>query len=131
MLGRSDERTLEIVEDRQQLLHEPLVRERDELLPLARHALAEVVEVGGRPLPAVDRLVALGGESGDLVAAVLRLDLLLILGDGSLVGHYDVFASSSTGSSTTSYSPSSTTSSSADVAPLPPADDCACEAACA
>src|SRR6266851_5939099 len=78
MLRRRDERTLEIVEDRQQLLHEPLVRERDELLPLARRALAEVVEVGGRPLPAVDRLVAFGLQSSEVILAAL-LDLRLFL----------------------------------------------------
>ena len=73
MLADRDERTLEVVEDRQQLLHEPLVRERDVLLPLARGALAEVVEVGGRPLPAVDRLVALGQQSSDDSLLVARL----------------------------------------------------------
>ena len=50
VLGRRDERALEVVEDRQQLLHEPLVRERDELRLLARRPLAVVVEVGGDAL---------------------------------------------------------------------------------
>src|SRR2546423_10516285 len=76
MLRRGLERALEIVEDRQEVLHEPFVRERDELLSLAQRALAEVVEVGRRPLPVVDRLVALGRESGETILAAL-LDLLL------------------------------------------------------
>src|SRR5437660_6728153 len=124
MLRRSFERTLEIVEDRQEILHEPLVRERDELLPLAKRTLAEVVEVGGGPLPAVDRLVALGFESGEAILAAL-LDRLLVV--RLLLLHQEVFASSST----TSYSPSSTTSSSAVDEPLPPPEACACAVACA
>jgi len=124
MLHRGLERTLEIVEDRQQVLHKPFVRERDELLPLPQRALAEVVEVGGCPLPAVDRLVALGRESGETILAAL-LDLLLFA--CLLVLHQEVFASSST----TSYSPSSTTSSSALDEPLPPPEACACAVACA
>src|SRR2546423_4971015 len=113
MLRRGLERALEIVEDRQKVLHEPFVRERDELFPLAQRALAEVVEVGGRPLPAVDRLVALGFESGEAILAALP-DRLLV--SRLLLLHQEVFASSST----TSYSPSSTTSSSAVDEPFPP-----------
>src|SRR2546426_967785 len=45
-------------------------------VPLAQRALAEVVEVGRRPLPVVDCLVALGRESGETILAAL-LDLLL------------------------------------------------------
>src|ERR1700682_1109732 len=108
MLGRPDECTFEVVEDRQQLLHEPLVCERDVLLPLTHRALAEVVEVGGRPLPAVGRLVALGDQSGDGIVAALicrcRLVRELCVLSLGLLRHYDVFASSST----TSYPPSST-----------------------
>src|SRR5689334_12505701 len=106
-------RTLEVVEHREELLHEALVRERDVLLALAGGALLVVVEVGC----GTQELVL---ESSDLVVAALLDDLFL---PSLLVRHYDVFASSST----SSYSASSTTSSSADVAPLPPvAPACCC-----
>src|SRR6185437_1406224 len=102
------QRALEVVENRDQLGDEPLVRERDVLLPLARRPLLVVLEVGGESEQAV----------------VLRFRLLLL---GVLLTH-EVGASSST----TSYSPSSTTSSSEADSPLPPlADACACAVASA
>src|SRR6185437_346598 len=110
------QRALEVVENRDQLGDEPLVRERDVLLPLARRPLLVVLEVGGEPEQAVVlrfRLLLLG-----------LLGLLLL---GVLLTH-EVGASSST----TSYSPSSTTSSSEADSPLPPlADACACAVASA
>ena len=48
LLGRR-ERPLEIVEDRDELGDQPLVRELDVLLPLARRPLLVVLEVGGEP----------------------------------------------------------------------------------
>ncbi len=51
---------LEVVEDRDQLGDQPLVRELDVLLPLARRALLVVLEVGGEPQqPVVDFLLRL------------------------------------------------------------------------
>ncbi len=53
------ERTLEVVEDRDELLDEPLVGARGQLLLVARHPLAVVVELGLQPLERVEVLVAL------------------------------------------------------------------------
>ena len=119
LLGRL-ERATEVVEHRQELLHEPLVRARDERLLVARGPLAEVLELRLQALEPVDELVALGDELVGL------LDLLFLVLD--LFVHYEVFASSS---SMTSYSPSSTTSSSEVGAPLPVGEACACAVACA
>ena len=66
---------------------------------LARVALAEVVELRGEPLQSVEQLVALGLESGDLVAALLRACLrdcpwdLFVL--DAVVGHQAFGASCS------------------------------------
>jgi hypothetical protein len=76
MLGCGIERTAEVVEDRQQLLHEPLVRTREHRRLLARAALAEVVELRREPLQPVEQLVALGLEGGNVNRAAL-LDLRL------------------------------------------------------
>src|SRR6266567_4022989 len=116
VLVRRLQRALEIVEDREQLLDQPLVRKRDVFRALTRGPLLVVLEVGSKTQQPV--------VFDDLGRCVLLLLVVLDL----LVGHYDVvFASSST----TSYSPSSTTSSSAVGAPSPLADACACAVACA
>ncbi len=115
VLRRGPERPLEIVEDRQQLLHEPLVRERDVLGAVARGTLLVVVEVGRHAQQPVLEFCNSGVRHVRCLTPMLDFGL-----------HYEVFASSST----TSYSPSSTTSSSGVVAPLPPAA-CACAVACA
>ena len=54
VLLRGDERALEIVEDRQELLHEPLVGPHDQGRLVALHPLAVVVEVRGDPLEVVE-----------------------------------------------------------------------------
>jgi hypothetical protein len=109
------ERTLEVVEDRQELTDEPLVRERDVLLALAGGTLLVVLEVGGEPQqPVVLRFRLL---------LLFRFELLVLR--NVLLGH-EVGASSST----TSYSPSSTTSSEEADSPFP-ADACACAVASA
>ena len=54
------ERALQVVEDRQQLADEPLVRMRDETLLLAGGALAVVLEVRLDALREVEVLVSLG-----------------------------------------------------------------------
>ena len=120
LLGRL-ERATEVVEHGQELLHEPLVRARDERLLVARGPLAEVLELRLQALEPIDELVALGDE----LVGLLDLLLLVVL---DLFVHYEVFASSS---SMTSYSPSSTTSSSEVGAPLPVGEACACAVACA
>src|SRR6478609_11279622 len=112
LLGRA-ERALEVVEDRDELGDQPLVREPDVLMALSRRPLLVVLEVGGE----AQQPVILG-------VRLLLLMLLLLLLLNVLLGH-EVGASSST----TSYSPSSTTSSRAsEDSPLspPPADACAC-----
>src|SRR5581483_591844 len=53
------ERPLEVVEDREQLPEQRLVRARGHRLVLARRPLAEVVELGLQPLERVEVLVAL------------------------------------------------------------------------
>jgi hypothetical protein len=90
VLRRGLERATEVVEDRDQLLDQPLVRTLSQRRVLACVALAEVVELRGEALEPLEQLVALGLESGDLVAALLRL-----FGDLSLVGHYAFGASCS------------------------------------
>ena len=72
VLRRSLERTPEVIEDRDQLLDEALVRTLGQRRVLARVALAEVVELRCETLEPVEQLVALGLESGDLVAALFR-----------------------------------------------------------
>ena len=57
---RSLERPLEVVEDREQLADEPLVRVRDESLLLTRRPLAVVLEVRLDALREVEVLVPLG-----------------------------------------------------------------------
>ena len=68
------ERSLEVVEHRQELLHEPLAGPRDQALLVARGPLAVVVELGLEPLERVDQLLV-------LVAQRLELDLFGRLSD--------------------------------------------------
>ena len=70
VLRRSLERTAEVIEDRDQLLDEPLVRTLGERRLLARVPLAEVVELGREPLQPVEELVAVSLESVDVDAGV-------------------------------------------------------------
>src|SRR5882762_4328239 len=70
--SRRLERAAEIVEDRDQLLHEPLVRTLGERSLLARVPLAEVVELRREPLQAVEELVAVSLESVDVDGSVGR-----------------------------------------------------------
>src|SRR5437763_17073237 len=91
VLGGRDERPLEVIEDRQQVLDKTFVRKRDEVGPLACSALAEVVEVRRDAL----QLVLESGEALVLAALLGRGLLGLRLLDARLVRHYDVFASSS------------------------------------
>ncbi len=113
------ERPLQVVEDRQELADEPLVRVRDESLLLARRTLAVVLEVRLDALGEVEVGVALGQRGRERVGSrslgLRLLDLLVNLRLGELVAH-DFAASSS---SITSKSASSTTSSSATPSPLP------------
>jgi hypothetical protein len=109
LLGRL-ERALEVVQHRQELLHEPLVRTRDQGLLLARGTLAEVVEVGGEPLEVAEVLVplSLGGGEALVERRLFRTCLGTVPGqvrnaDGlfgrnrlsRLVGGHDRFAVSS------------------------------------
>ena len=73
VIRRRLERAPEIVEDRDQLLHEPLVRTLGQRRLLARVPLAEVVELRREPLQTVEQLIALGLESVDVDAALLSL----------------------------------------------------------
>jgi hypothetical protein len=66
-LGRL-ERALEVVEDRQELLDEPLVRVRDQPLLVADRALAVVLEVRLGALEQVEVLVALRLRLGELLS---------------------------------------------------------------
>ena len=68
MIRRGLERPPEIVEDRDQLLHEPLARTLGERRLLARVPLAEVVELRSEPLQAVEELIAVSLESVDVDA---------------------------------------------------------------
>ena len=90
LLG-SAERPLEVVEDGQELLDQPLVGARDQALLIARRPLAVVVELGLDALERVDQLLVLGPQGLGLVDLDL-LDLLAVL---DLLRHYEVFASSS------------------------------------
>src|SRR5207302_7403075 len=84
VLGRRLERTTEVVEDRQKLLDEPLVRPLYQRRRVARVPLAVVVELRRKPLQAIEELVALSLESPDVGA--LRFDLHF-LSDLRLVRH--------------------------------------------
>jgi hypothetical protein len=150
-LGRF-ERPLEVVENGQELAHEPFVCMRDEALVLTRRPLAEVVEVRLDALGEREVLVASGLDLGQSRGQVGRRTLWLgatrsswlasLL--ASLLGHVvcdlvdDVVWSPGgherlvSSSSMTSKSASSTTSSS-DTAesPLPEGCDCAAAVACA
>jgi hypothetical protein len=68
VLRSSFEGATEVVEDRDQLLHEPLVRTLGERRLLACVPLAEVVELRCEPLQAVEELVAVSLESVDVDA---------------------------------------------------------------
>src|SRR5438105_5726254 len=81
VLRRRLQRTTEVVEDRDQLLDEPLVRTLAQRELLARVPLAVVVELCREPLQAVEELIPLGLESLD----VETLPTLLFLGDLRLV----------------------------------------------
>src|SRR6185437_6616691 len=72
---RELERTLEIVEHRNELAHQPLVGARGQLTLVARNPLAVVVELGLQPLERVEIVVALLLCDGQLVDL---LDLLLL-----------------------------------------------------
>src|SRR2546423_2872921 len=109
VLLRGGQRALQVVEHRQELLHEPLVGARDQALLVTRNPLAIVLEVGSDALEVVEQLVALGLELADGLRPVFR---------------HDVLASSSTTSA------SSITSSSESGAPLPPSAE-ACWASAA
>src|SRR4029450_8699175 len=89
VLLRGRERPLEVVEDGQQLLHEPLVGPRDQALLVARDPLAVVLELGSDPLEVVQVLFALGCERRYLLLEGRPPSL------STLVGH-EVLASSST-----------------------------------
>src|SRR5207344_1744627 len=108
--------TLEVVEHGDEPSDQPLVGARGQLLLVARHPLAVVVELGLQPQERVEVLVSLAGDRDERVLLDhLGLDLRLF---HVRFVHY---------SSTTSYSASSTTSSSlADPPPLP--DGCSAEA---
>ena len=75
------ERPLEVVEDRQELAHEPFVRMRDETLLLTNGALAVVLEVRLDALGEVEVLVALRDRatSSGLGSRSLGLRLLDLL----------------------------------------------------
>ncbi len=94
LLG-GDERALEVVEDRQELLHEPLVGPHDQGRLVAQHPLAVVVEVRGDPLEVVEVLIALALEELDALLQLCQRLLGLLRAGGLLGGHQDCFASSS------------------------------------
>ena len=74
------ERPPEIVEDRDQLLDEPLVGALGKRRLLARIALAEVVELRGEPLEPIEKRIAFSLESLDrrgLSSGLLRCPDLL------------------------------------------------------
>ena len=77
VLGDGVERAAEIVEHREQLLHQPLVRARDQVCLLPRGPLAEVVEVGRDTTQVVQVLVALGREGLELLLETLFTGLRL------------------------------------------------------
>ncbi len=79
LLG-SAERPLQVVEDGQELLDQPLVGARDQALLIARRPLAVVVELGLDALERVDQLLVLGPQRLGLVDLDLDLlDLLAVL----------------------------------------------------
>ena len=65
VLRGGHERSLEVVEHRQELLHQPLVGARDQSFLVTRAPLAVVVEVGRDPLEVGDALVALRLDLGE------------------------------------------------------------------
>jgi hypothetical protein len=115
VIARRDKRTLEVVEHRQQLLDQPLRGARDQIALIARDPLAVVLELGLETLERVEILVALLANPVELSRGNLPvppyllhlsaiadarsarlefIDLALLL--DAIVGHYVVFASSST-----------------------------------
>src|SRR5207253_4682742 len=70
--GRSLECATEVVEDGDELLHEPLVGPLREGCLLTRVSLAEVVELRCEPLQAVEQLVAISLERVDVDALLVR-----------------------------------------------------------
>ncbi len=116
LLGRS-ERPLEVVEHRQELLHQPLVGARDQALLVTRGPLAVVLEVGRDALEVVQVLVPLGLERRQpLLELCLRRRR-----------RHEVLASSSTTSAS-----SMTSSSESPASPFPDEDEaCWACAACA
>ena len=94
VLAGRDERPLEVVEDGEHRLHQPLVGARDQALLVTRRPLAVVVELGRDALQLVEVLVPLGLDRGEPL-----LDLaapLLLLRRGLLVGHEGLASSSIT-----------------------------------
>ena len=91
VLAGGDERPLEIVDDREHRLHQPLVGARDQVLLVTRGPLAVVVELGRDPLQLVEVVVALGLDGGEPLLQLLGLDGLLLL-----LRHYCLASSSIT-----------------------------------
>ncbi len=87
VLARGDERPLEIVDDGEHRLHQPLVGARDQILLVTRGPLAVVVELGRDPLQLVEVVVALGLDGLE--------PLLQLLGLGGLLLRHYCLASSS------------------------------------
>src|SRR3954469_18798116 len=110
------QRTLQVVEHGQHLADQPLVGARGQLLLVARHPLAVVVELRLQALQRVEVLVALPRD---------RRKLILL--DG-LLGLYTLLLRVRLAhlSSTTSYSASSTTSSSEGCSEPPSVDELCC-----
>ena len=102
VLRRRLERALEVVEHRQELVQQALVRAAEELGLVARDALAVVVEVGREAQVGLvvddGRRISSSGSSSIRTSStgpLRRLDLLVLEpGLERLVGH-EVFASSS------------------------------------
>ena len=97
LLGRL-ERALEVVQDREQVLHEPLRGAGGRELLVARDALAVVVELRREPAQVVQVLVRLrlggrdlGAESSSTTSAASVSSVMTSF----VLRHEDVFASSS------------------------------------
>jgi hypothetical protein len=104
---------LEVVQHRQQLADQALGGTRHVRLRVARHALAEVVEVGRDPAQGVQVLVSLGAGLGQLG---------LGLGSGGLSGlrrHLSLVAHARSPDSSSTTSASTISSSELSPAPLP------------